>query len=102
VVAAVAAAVAGILLTSKAGSYYPGGATGLLLPAYAAAFLGLSLGGGWRFNVLGTILGVLFLGTISTGLLMLEQPTWLASMIQGVLLLASVIVLARRSGSLFR
>lgn len=102
VLAGVCAAVAGILLSSKAASYYPNAAGGLLLPAYAAAFLGLSLGAGWRFNVTGTLLGVLFLSTISTGLVMLEQPTWLASIIQGCLLLASVVVLARRSGTLFK
>jgi ribose/xylose/arabinose/galactoside ABC-type transport system permease subunit len=102
VIAGVAASVAGILLSSKAMSYYPAAAGGLLLPAYAAAFLGLSLGAGWRFNVTGTVLGVLFLSTISTGLVMLQQPTWLATIIQGLLLLISVLVLARRSGTLFK
>lgn len=102
VVAGLFAAVAGILLSAKANSYYANLGTGLLLPAYAAAFLGLSLGGGWRFNVMGTVLGVLFLGTIATGLVMLDQPAWVASVIQGSLLLAAVVVLSRRSGGLFR
>jgi ribose/xylose/arabinose/galactoside ABC-type transport system permease subunit len=102
VVAGVAAAICGILLTSKAASYYPNLGNGLLLPAYAAAFLGLSLGRGWRFNVVGTVLGVFFLGTITTGLVMMDQPPWVASIIQGSLLLASIVVLARRSGGLFR
>jgi ribose/xylose/arabinose/galactoside ABC-type transport system permease subunit len=41
--------------------------TGYLLPAYAAAFLGLSLGGGLRFNVLGSYLGVLLLEWLRSG-----------------------------------
>lgn len=101
VIAGVAAAVTGVLLSANAASFYPDPGTGLLLPAYAAAFLGLSLGGGWRFNVAGTLLGVTFLGTITTGLVMLDQPAWIASMIQGAVLLASVVALARRSGGLF-
>src|SRR4029077_14879361 len=45
------AGLAAVLVTSSANSYYPNIGTGYLLPAYAAAYLGLSLGGGLRFNV---------------------------------------------------
>lgn len=93
-----AAALAGILLSARAGSYYPASGPGLLLSAYAAAFLGLSLGRGWRFNVLGSTLGVLFLGTVSTGLTMLSQPTWTTLVVQGGVLLLAVVALSRRSG----
>lgn len=90
------AALAGVLLTSRAMSFYPGPGVGLLLPAYAAAFLSLSLGQGWRFNVGGTVLGVVFLGMITTGLTMLNQPPWVAAVVQGLVLLTTVMVLARR------
>lgn len=90
------AALAGILLTSRAMSYYPDPGAGLLLSAYAATFLSLSLGHGWRFNVLGTAVGVVFLGTITTGLTMLQQPAWVASVVQGLVLLAAVTALARK------
>jgi len=92
------AALAGIILSARAASYYPGSGPGLLLSAYAAAFLGLSLGRGWRFNVLGSCLGVLFLGTLSTGLTMLNQPTWLTYVVQGTVLLLAVLALSRRRG----
>lgn len=91
-----AAALAGVLLTSRAMSFYPGPGNGLMLPAYAAAFLSLSLGQGWRFNIGGTVLGVVFLGTITTGLTMLDQPTWVAAVVQGLVLLTTVMALARR------
>jgi ribose transport system permease protein len=91
-----AAALAGVLLTSRAMSFYPGPGNGLMLPAYAAAFLSLSLGQGWRFNIGGTVLGVVFLGTITTGLTMLNQPPWVAAVVQGLVLLTTVMALARR------
>lgn len=91
-----AAALAGVLLTSRAMSFYPGPGNGLMLPAYAAAFLSLSLGHGWRFNIGGTVLGVVFLGTITTGLTMLNQPPWVAAVVQGFVLLTTVMANARR------
>jgi ribose transport system permease protein len=97
-VAGFAAAIAGIILSARAGSYYPGAGPGLLLSAYAAAFLGLSLGGGWRFNVLGGCLGVLFLGTVTTGLNMLDQPAWMTLVVQGSVLLVAVLALSRKRG----
>ena len=84
-----AAGVAGILLTSRAMSYYPEPGAGLLLAAYAATFLSLSLGHGWRFNVLGTVVGVVFLGTITTGLTILDKPAWQAAVVQGLVLLVA-------------
>ena len=83
--------------------YYPNLGTGYLLPAYAAAFLGLSLGGGLRFNVLGSYLGVLLLGMVTTGLTMMNQPSWVAALVQGIVLIAAVAGIAiRRRGALGR
>ena len=97
------AGLAAVLVTSSAGSYYPNLGTGYLLPAYAAAFLGLSLGGGLRFNVLGSYLGVLLLGMVTTGLTMMNQPSWVAALVQGIVLIAAVAGIAiRRRGALGR
>jgi ribose transport system permease protein len=103
VLAGLTAGLAAVLVTSSAGSYYPNVGTGYLLPAYAAAFLGLSLGGGLRFNVLGSYLGVLLLGMVSTGLTMMNQPSWMAALVQGIVLIAAVAGIAfRRRGALGR
>jgi ribose transport system permease protein len=99
----VTAGIAAVLVTSSAGQYYPNLGTGFLLPAYAAAFLGLSLGGGLRFNVVGSYLGVLLLGMVSTGLTMMNQPSWMAALVQGLVLIAAVAGIAiRRRGALGR
>ena len=103
VLAGLTAGLAAVLVTSSAGSYYPNLGTGYLLPAYAAAFLGLSLGGGLRFNVLGSYLGVLLLGMVSTGLTMMNQPSWMAALVQGIVLIAAVAGIAiRRRGAFGR
>jgi ribose transport system permease protein len=103
VLAGLTAGLAAVLVTSSAGQYYPNLGTGYLLPAYAAAFLGLSLGGGLRFNVLGSYLGVLLLDMVSTGLTMMNQPSWIAALVQGIVLLVAVAgVAVRRRGAVGR
>jgi ribose transport system permease protein len=103
VLAGLTAGLAAVLVTSSAGQYYPNLGTGYLLPAYAAAFLGLSLGGGLRFNVLGSYLGVLLLDMVSTGLTMMNQPSWIAALVQGIVLLVAVAgVAVRRRGTIGR
>jgi ribose/xylose/arabinose/galactoside ABC-type transport system permease subunit len=93
------AGVSGILLTSQAGQYYPDPGSSLLLPAFAAAYLSLSLGRGWRFNVGGAIVGALFLAVVSTGVTMLNQPSWLGQLLQGLILLIAILALNRRRGT---
>jgi ribose/xylose/arabinose/galactoside ABC-type transport system permease subunit len=103
VLAGLTAGLAAVLVTSSAGQYYPNLGTGYLLPAYAAAFLGLSLGGGLRFNVLGSYLGVLLLDMVSTGLTMMNEPSWIAALVQGIVLLVAVAgVAVRRRGAVGR
>ena len=67
------------------------------------AFLGLSLGGGLRFNVLGSYLGVLLLAMVTTGLTMMNAPSWVAALVQGIVLIVAVAgVAVRRRGALGR
>ena len=94
---AVCAGIAGILLTARAGSYYPSAGTGLLLPAYAACFLGWSASPGGRFHPIYTYFGVLFMGVLSTGLIMLQVPSYVDDLVQGVVL-ATAVLIARGVG----
>ncbi|HXF98956.1 MAG TPA: ABC transporter permease [Gaiellaceae bacterium] len=103
VLAGLTAGLAAVLVTSSGAQYYPNLGTGYLLPAYAAAFLGLSLGGGLRFNVLGSYLGVLLLGMLTTGLTMMNQPSWTTQLVQGLVLVVAVAGIAlRRRGAVGR
>jgi ribose transport system permease protein len=88
----VAAAIAGILINSAAGAANPNTGIGLLLPAYAAAFLGSSMFRVGTFTPLGTALGALYLQMIGTGLTILSLPGPVVQMIQGGILVAAILV----------
>jgi ribose transport system permease protein len=86
------AALAGIILTSQAASYYSESASGLLLPTYAAVFIGASTLKDGQFHVWGSVVGVLFMATLQTALTTLNQPAWLSNVIQGALLIAAILL----------
>jgi ribose transport system permease protein len=81
--------VAGVLYCSLSGpSLTFGGA--LLLPAYAAAFLGSTQLIPGRFNVWGTVLSVYVLATGVQGLQFVTGVQWLSDMFNGVALIVAV------------
>ncbi len=89
---AVCAVVAGVLLTSLGASYTPNPGPPYLLPAYASVFLGAAAFRPGQFNILGTVVGVLFLETIQTGLTMLSLSTWVINVVQGGILIVAVLL----------
>lgn len=92
IVIAVCASVVGILLVSEAGSYSPNVGAVYLLPAFAAAFLGAAVFRPGEFNLPGTIVGVLFLTIIQTGLIELNLQTYIINLVQGGILIAAVLL----------
>ena len=88
------AAITAVLLTSQANAANPNTGLGLLLPAYAAAFLGSSMFRFGSFSALGTALGALYLQIIGSGLTVLNLSGPLVQIIQGAIL-AAAILLAR-------
>ncbi|WP_182481438.1 ABC transporter permease [Nocardioides immobilis] len=99
VIVGVTASAVGVLISSQGASYSPNLGSAYLLPAFAAAFLGTAVFKPGEFTVAGTIVGVLFLGVIQTGLTMLNLPTWAINLIQGAILVVAVLFsqLERRS-----
>lgn len=92
VITATISAAAGFLLVSKAGSYYPNAGTSYLLPAFAAAFLGAAFFRDLLFRVLTTVLGVLFLSEIQTGLTQLNLSSWVSNVVQGGVLIFALLL----------
>jgi ribose transport system permease protein len=92
VVMGLMAAVVGVILISESGSYSPNAGVPYLLPAFAAAFLGAAVFRPGEFNIPGTVVGVLFLQVISTGLVMLNLQTYLINLVQGGILIIAVLV----------
>lgn len=80
---------AGVLYASLIGpSLTFGGA--LLLPAFAAAFLGFTQIQPGRFNVWGTVIAVYVLALGVRGLQLVTYAQWLSAMFNGVALIAAV------------
>jgi ribose transport system permease protein len=92
VIVAVCAAIVGILLVSLTGQYTPNIGTSYLLPTYAGVFLGAAAFRPGEFNVPGTVVGVLLLGVIQSGLTLLEFQTFLINLVQGAILIAAVLL----------
>lgn len=89
------AGLAGVMVTSQGGSYFPNSGAGLLLPPYSAVFLGAAVVGRGRFSPGATVFGVAFIALLERGLTMLDQKAAVIQLIEGAVLLAAV-VLARQ------
>jgi len=83
------AGIAGIFFSSLNGPSLTFG-TALLLPAYAAAFLGSTQLRPGRFNVWGTVIAVYVLATGVRGVQLVTSVQWLNDMFNGVALIAAV------------
>lgn len=89
-ISGVLAALAGVLLAARLSSGQPRAGEGLLLGAFAACFLGATAFRVGRFNILGTLIGVLFIGTLNNGLVILGVPFYLQYVIQGAILILAI------------
>lgn len=90
VITGLLAAVAGLILTSQLRAASPIAGLGLELSVVAAVLLGgASLNGG-RGTVIGTMLGVLILGTLTNGLTILNVSSFWQEIANGVVLIVAV------------
>jgi ribose transport system permease protein len=89
-ISAVGAGLAGLILLGRAGVAVPQAAADTELLVFSAVLLGgTSLNGG-RASVAGSVLSILLLNTLYTGLLLLSISPYLQTIIQGVVLLVAV------------
>jgi ribose transport system permease protein len=97
VISATLSGVAGVLYCSLSGPSLTFGSA-LLLPAYAAAFLGSTQLRPGRFNIWGTIIAVYVLATGIQGLQYVTGVQWLGDMFNGVALVVAVAFAALSPG----
>jgi ribose transport system permease protein len=95
---ATVAGLAGVMFSSLNGPSLNFGGT-LLLPAFAAAFLGSTQLIPGRFNVWGTLLAIYVLATGVQGLQLVSGASWLNDMFNGVALIIAVALSIQRSPS---
>ena len=94
------AAAAGILQLGQAGGATPAFGVNLLLPAFAAIFLGATAIKPGVFNVWGTVIAILLLAAGFTGLGLQGVPLWVEPIFDGAVLLIAVLVTRREARSL--
>jgi ribose transport system permease protein len=87
---ALLAAVAGVLYAGTSGGADPSSGSSLLLPAFAAAFLGATSIMPGRFNPWGTAIAVYFLVTGITGLQLMGVQSYVQQLFYGGALLVAV------------
>jgi ribose transport system permease protein len=98
VIAGVAAAGAGVLLSSRVGSGQLTAGDAYLLNSFAAVFLGSAALRDGEFHILGTLIGVMTVGFGFNGLAILGAPTYFQYIFSGGLLIVAVALstVARR------
>jgi ribose transport system permease protein len=89
---AVAAAFAGMMLASVNGSADPISGTGIELVVIGSVILGGTALTGGRGGVVGTLLGVIFLGALANGMNLMGLPGYWQIFVQGVVLIAAVVL----------
>jgi inositol transport system permease protein len=93
---ALCAAVAGVMITSRAASGIASLGTGYELDAIAAATVGGVSHTGGIGTITGVIGGILVLGVINNGLLILGVSPYLQQIIKGIIIVAAVVVDMRK------
>jgi ribose transport system permease protein len=92
VLAGATAAVAGILLSSGLSIFTPLAGFSYLLDGIAAVFIGASMHAQNRPNVPGTLIGVLFLATLGTGLDIIGIDFNLKAALKGIVLVLAIVL----------
>jgi len=95
--------VAGVLQIASQGNGNPQvGGIGFMLPALAAVFLGATTIRPGTYNLLGTVVGLFFIGTTISGLSLLGVEPWITDVFNGLAVIIAVVLSAilrrRRTG----
>lgn len=92
------AGLAGFLITAQSGAGLPQAADGYQMDIIAAVILGgASLNGG-KGNVIGTVLGIIMLSTLSNGMTLLNIPSFWQLVAKGTVLILAVLLDVARNG----
>ncbi|GAA4231610.1 ABC transporter permease [Actinomadura meridiana] len=86
------AGVAGVILTARNGGGLVNSGVDLLFPALAAVFLGATAIDPGRYNVLGAVVGTLFVAVSVSGLTLAGAAEWVPAVFNGAALIIAVAV----------
>ncbi len=89
IAAALCIVLATVFETARTGAMYNQGSV-VMLPIFAACYLGSSMFIPGRVNILGTLYGAMFVALMSSFMTTMGMQSYLISIIQGIILIASV------------
>ncbi len=92
VLSALAAGTAGMVLTARTAIAVPGAFEANLLDAFVAVYLGMSLVPSGRINVIGTMIGALFVGLIGNALTLMGLGIAIRYIVYGTVILAAMAI----------
>jgi ribose transport system permease protein len=84
--------IAAVMLSSQTGQFTPDLSSGLFIPPFVACFFGISVLAAGRFNIVGTVVGALFVATLETGLTIAGFNLWVGDVIVGAALLVILFI----------
>jgi len=85
------AALAGIILMGRLGSGQPTAGGEFLMEGLASVFLGMTTIKPGKANILGTLIGVLIMGTLSNGLTIAGVPHYPQEIVKGAVMISAVV-----------
>lgn len=91
-ISGMAAAAAGVVMIGSAGQVFAGDGQNYLLPGIAAVVLGGTALSGGAGTIAGTLIGLLLLGTINSGLDLLQVNTNWQEVVSGAIVVAALIL----------
>lgn len=90
VLSATSASIGGIIVAARVGRGDVSSGASLLLDAVAAALIGYAVLNARRPNVLGTVVGAIFVGVLLNGLTMLNVPYYTQDFVKGAVLVGAL------------
>jgi ribose/xylose/arabinose/galactoside ABC-type transport system permease subunit len=93
------AGVAAVILSYRQGQFTTDLSLGLFIPPFVAAFFGISVLATGKFNIFGTVIGALFIGTLEEGLIIAGAAAWTGDVVVGAALIVVLFFAASRRAS---
>ncbi|HZV74935.1 MAG TPA: ABC transporter permease [Conexibacter sp.] len=91
IITALLASLAGLLFAARETNAYPLNGLDVLLPSFAACFIGAAMFKIGEFNIPGTIVGVMIAQITANGLILLNVATYASYFFQGIILLIALL-----------